>query len=510
MKDFSLEKVRVRFAPSPTGRLHIGSARTALFNFLFARNQKGVFILRIEDTDKERSKKEYEIDILESLKWLQLNWDEGPYYQSQRIALYKKYLEKLIEEKKAYYCFCKKEELEQMKNYQLSTGQAPRYPGKCRSLTEKEVEEKLKNLKEEEGVAIRLKTNPVKIKVKDLIRGKIEFNSELLGDFVIGKYNKKEGFWPVYNFAVVVDDVEMQVSHIIRGEDHLPNTPKQLLIYQALGFKEPQFAHLPLILGPDRSKLSKRHGAVAVSDYQKEGYLPEAIINFIALLGWNPGSDRELYDLSSLIKDFSLKRIQKSAAVFNLQKLNFFNRYYLRQKTSDQLLELAIPYFEKAGYLKKSPKENLQIGANGSFLQIFQTMEGKPISLQTLKEILNLCQERIDKVSDLIKLTEFFFKEPEYDRNLLSWKEKNFEKTKKYLEKTLEILKAVPQTNWTIENIKNIIMTEAEKTGEKGEFLWSIRVALTGKEGSPPFFDIAKILGKEKTLQRLQKAIEKI
>ncbi|MBC7074377.1 glutamate--tRNA ligase, partial [Candidatus Parcubacteria bacterium] len=324
-------KIRVRFAPSPTGYLHIGGVRTALFNFLFAKKNQGVFILRIEDTDKERSKKEYEENIMESLRWLGIEWDEGPdkggpfgpYRQSERGEFYKKYLQKLLNEGKAYYCFCTKEELEAERQYLLSLGQAPRYSGKCRNLPKEVVE---KNLKEKKESVIRLKVEPQKVVFFDLIRGKIEVEAELLGDFVIAKSLTE----PLYNFACVVDDYEMKITHVIRGEEHISNTPKQILIQKALGFPQPQYAHLPLILAPDRSKLSKRHGAVSVWEYKKMGYLPEALLNFLAFLGWNPGTNREIYSLSALIKDFSLERIQKSGAVFNQKKLDFLNGFYIR------------------------------------------------------------------------------------------------------------------------------------------------------------------------------------
>jgi glutamyl-tRNA synthetase len=272
-EDFKFIKpgeVRTRFAPSPTGFLHIGSARTALFNYLFAKKNQGSFILRIEDTDKERSKPEFEKDIFENLKWLGIEWDYGPYRQSERGEIYKKYLEKLLAEGKAYYCFCSEEELEAERQYQMSIGQPPRYSGKCANLTKEEVE---KYLAEGKKFVIRFKVESKKVEFEDLIRGKIEFDSSLIGDIIIAKPDSG-GYTPLYNFGVVVDDFEMKISHVIRGEEHISNTPKQILIQEALGFPQPKYAHLPLILGPDRSKLSKRHGAVSVAQYRKLGYLP--------------------------------------------------------------------------------------------------------------------------------------------------------------------------------------------------------------------------------------------
>lgn len=357
MEEFKLEKageVRVRIAPSPTGPLHIGTARTALFNYLFAKKYKGSFILRIEDTDVERSKKEFERDIMENLRWLGIEWDEGPdvggnfgpYRQSERREIYKKYLTKLLQEGKAYYCFCTKEELEAEKQYLLSIGQPPVYSGKCANLPKEKVKEFLDQKKPS---VIRFKTPIKKVVFEDLIRGKIEIDSALIGDIVIAKDLEN----PLYNFACVIDDFEMKITHVIRGEDHLSNTPKQILIQEALGFPSPKYAHLPLILGPDRSKLSKRHGATSIAEYKKQGFLPEALVNFIAFLGWHPETERYIYSMAGLIKDFSLERIQKSGAVFNIKRLEFLNGFYIRQKSVDKLTELCLPYLIESGLIEK-------------------------------------------------------------------------------------------------------------------------------------------------------------
>ncbi|MEK9135451.1 MAG: glutamate--tRNA ligase [Patescibacteria group bacterium] len=322
-------EIRTRFAPSPTGNLHIGSARTALFAFLFARNKNGKFILRIEDTDKERSRPEYEKDIIESLKWLGINWDEGPFRQSERLEIYEKYTKKLLEENKAYYCFCSEEELEAQRQDQQSRGEAPKYVGACRNLSKEEVEKKLK---EKKSPVIRFKIEPEKIKFKDTIKGEAEFDMGLVGDIVIAKNLRQ----PLFALAGVIDDFEMNISHVIRGNDHFTNTPKQILLQRALGFPQPEYGHFPMILAPDRSKMSKRDGATAVSDFKKEGYLPEALINFIAFLGWNPGGEKEIYSLDELIKSFSLKRVQKSGAIFNIQKLDYLNGFYIRQLSSEK------------------------------------------------------------------------------------------------------------------------------------------------------------------------------
>jgi nondiscriminating glutamyl-tRNA synthetase len=376
--EFKFQKpgeVRTRFAPASTGPLHIGGAKTALFNYLFAKKNEGVFILRIEDTDIERSSREYEKDIMESLKWLGIEWDEGPdiggnwgpYRQSERLNIYAKYLERLLAEDKAYYCFCSEEELEAQREYQLSIGEAPRYSGKCASLSKEEVE-KLK--KAGKPAVIRFRMPAKKIEFNDLIRGKLEFDTSLIGDIVIAKplstFQEKNlakdqslekvvgGYSPLYNFACVVDDFEMKISHVIRGEEHISNTPKQILLQEALGFSLPQYAHLPMLLAPDRTKLSKRHGAVGISQYKKEGYLPEALINFMAFLGWNPGGEKEIYSISSLIKEFSLERVQKGGAVFNIKRLDFLNSFYIRQRSVEKLTELCLPYLIEAGFLEKT------------------------------------------------------------------------------------------------------------------------------------------------------------
>jgi len=403
-------EVRTRIAPSPTGFLHIGTARTALFNYLFAKKNQGSFILRIEDTDLERSDPKFEKDILESLKWLGIEWSEGPdnggeygpYRQSERTESYTEYLKKLLKEDKAYYCFCSEEELETQKQYALSQGQSWLYNGKCANLASKEVK---KNLADGKPSVIRFRTPIKKVEFDDLIRGKLEFDSALIGDITIAKNIST----PLYNFAVVIDDFEMRVSHVIRGEDHLSNTPKQILIQEAIGFPRPQYAHLPLILGSDRTKLSKRHEAVAIAEYRMAGYLPETIVNFMAFLGWNPGTEgdedkssssptelpfmeakvkmgtkspspfagtrvREIYSMPSLIKEFSLERVQKGGAIFNVKRLDFLNGFYIRQKSVEKLTELCLPYLIEAGFIEPQFKTGQYPPAYGG-MEITQTFK---------------------------------------------------------------------------------------------------------------------------------------
>lgn len=513
-------KVRVRFAPSPTGFLHIGGARTALFNFLFARHHKGTFILRIEDTDLERSRREYEQEIFDSLRWLGIEWEEGPdvggpfgpYRQSERGEIYKKYLEKLVKEGKAYFCFCSKEELETERQYFLSIGQPPKYSGKCATLPKEKIEE---FLKEKKKFVIRLKVPSKKIVFHDIVRGKIEFDSSLFGDFVIARDFQS----PLYNFACVVDDYEMRISHIIRGEEHLSNTPKQILIAEALNFPLPQFAHLPLILAPDRSKLSKRFGATSVKEFQRMGYLPEAIVNFIAFLGWNPGGKREIYSLSALIKDFSLERIQKAGAVFNQKKLDFLNGFYIRQKPSEKLTEMCIPYLIEAKFIEPVFKEKTYPPAYGGkeISQTFKIVEtGEEISIQTLESIVKIYQERLKKLSEIVELVDFFFKKKlEYEKNLLRWKDQTDQEIKMALSRLEEVISKIE--DWNKLTLEKILLEEAKKfsreikreEGDRGYLLWPLRVALTGKEASAGPFEIGEILGKEKTLKRIREAKEK-
>jgi len=501
-------EVRVRIAPAPTGFMHVGLARTALFDYLFAKKHQGIFILRIEDTDRERSKPEYEKDILESLKWLGIEWDEGPdvggnyepYRQSERKEIYTKYLKKLLAENKAYYCFCSEEELEAQRQYQLSIGEAPRYSGKCANLEKETVK---KYLAEGKSAVIRFRTPAKKVEFEDLIRGKIEFDTSLMGDIVLAK----DFSTPLYNFACVVDDFEMKISHVIRGEDHISNTPKQILIQEALDFPQPKYAHLPLILGPDRTKLSKRHGAVSVSAYRKEGYLPETIVNFIAFLGWNPGEEREFYSMNSLIKEFSLERVQKGGAIFNIRRLDFLNGFYIRQKSIEKLTELCLPYLIGANFI-----EEIKTDLGRDYL-IKAT--GEKISLEILQNIVSIYQERLKKLSEISEFCDFFFKDKlEYEKSLLKWNEMYDKEIIHSLDRLEKVFSKIETGDWTKENLENILLPEAEKfskeikkrVGDRGYLLWPLRVALTGKEASAGPFEIATILGKEKTLKRIREA----
>jgi len=337
-----LQQVRVRFAPSPTGSLHIGGARTALFNWLFARKHDGVFVLRLEDTDLLRSSEESSAGIIDGLQWLGLNWDEGPetggsygpYRQSERLPVYRKYLEQLVADGQAYYCFCSNEELQQEKEAARNGKRDYKYSGRCRELTSEEVQQRLsQGLKP--VIRIKAPDNGTCV-VHDLIRGDVEFNYVLMDDFIIAK---SDG-WPTYNFAVVVDDASMDITHVIRAEEHLSNTPKQLLIYESLGLTPPLFAHVSMILAPDRSKLSKRHGATSVQEFREQGYLPEALVNYLALLGWSSGDDRDFWSLDELVAEFDLENISRSPAVYDIEKLTWMNGNYLGKADSERLLSL--------------------------------------------------------------------------------------------------------------------------------------------------------------------------
>jgi len=347
-----LPQIKVRFAPSPTGPLHIGGARSALFNYLYARHEGGVFLVRTEDTDIERSRSEYEEEILAALKWLGMSWDEGigvggsagQYRQTERLQTYSQYTQKLLETGHAYYCFCTEEELEAEREQLLKAGEMVKYQGRCRHLSPQEVEEKLAaGLKPAVRFTVEAGADVI---IHDQVRGEVAFPRDNIGDFIIVK---SEGI-PTYNFAVVVDDYLMAVSHVIRAEEHLSNTPRQLLIYEALGWEPPQFGHISLILGADRQKMSKRHGATSVAAYREQGYLPEAVVNFLALMGWSPEGEQELFSLPELEHIFTLERVSKSPAVFDVDKLNHINREHIKLKTDDELGLLLKPYFQRSEY----------------------------------------------------------------------------------------------------------------------------------------------------------------
>jgi glutamyl-tRNA synthetase len=501
MKKKDFKKIRVRIAPSPTGALHIGTARSAFFNYLFAKKNAGSFVLRIEDTDLERSDIKWTQDIIDGLKWLGIKWDEGPdidgdfgpYKQTQRLDLYEKYLKKLLEENKAYYCFCSQDELEQKRQDQMSRGLAPKYDGKCARLSMQETE---KNIADKIPSVIRFRVENKKIKFKDLIRGSVEFDAGLIGDIVIAK----DARTPLYNFAVAVDDFEMKISHVIRGEDHIANTPKQILIQDALGFNRPEYGHLPLILAPDRSKMSKRFGSVSVSEYKRQGYLPEAVINFMVLLGWNPGTEKEIFSLSQLEKEFSIEKVQKSGAVFNLQRLDFINGVYIREKSIEKLTELCAPYLVDKKLIKEKDG-NYEDGAGESMTDLH------------LQKIIEISKSRMKKLSDISELSDFFFtKELSFDKEMLRWQNMEDREVLDSLSWSENIMSNI--SKWNHENIEKELLLASQKfnsekkypENNRGYLLWPLRVALSGKKFSPGPFEIAEILGKEKSIKRIKEA----
>lgn len=395
-----MKQIKVRFAPSPTGPLHIGGARSALFNYLFARNQGGKMLLRIEDTDLERSSLEYEREIVESLSWLGIDWDEGidvggdngPYRQTERLDTYQRYVDQLLRTGHAYHCFCTEEELARERQALLEKGEIVAYSGKCRDLNPEERERKLR-----QGFVptVRFRVAPgEEIVVNDLVRGTVTFDSSEIGDFIIVK---SDGI-PTYNFAVVVDDHEMGITHVIRAEEHLSNTPRQLLIYRALGFEIPEFAHISLILGKDRQKMSKRHGATSIIQYRESGYLPEAVFNFLALLGWSPEGEQEILGRDEIIRQFSLSRVAKNPAVFDLDKLNWLNAQHIKRKSMTELGEMLKPY------LKNSP--------------YWHNVE--QMDRATYEVLVEAVRERIVCLVDVVKEIETFFAPPQYDGDTIS------------------------------------------------------------------------------------------
>lgn len=497
------KKPRVRFAPSPTGLLHVGTARTTLFNYLFAKKHKGKFILRIEDTDLERSDPKYEKDIIDGLNWLGIKWDEF-YKQSERIKTYTKHLKKLLDSGQAFYCYHSEKELEQERKQKLKNNQPPIHI--CDHFNNQPQD---KN--KQKGI-LRFRPPKKKIIFNDLIRGRVEFDSNLLGDFSIAKDLQT----PLYNFAVVVDDHEMKISHVIRGEDHISNTPKQILLYEALGISIPEFAHLPLILGPDKTKLSKRHGTVSITDYRQQGYLSQAMVNFMALLGWSAqGSgkrskqEEEIFSIKELIKEFSLGKIQKGGAVFNIEKLDWFNGYYIRRLSTDKLTRLCLPYLIKDGMIKPKFKTEQYPPAYGGYSlgqEFVITQTQRTIKPEKVKKIIAVEQKRMKKLSEIGELTQFFFEQPEYDPKLLKWKKMSSREVKQVLDKLKNILSRIEKEKFTFRELTKKLMLEANKAGDRGKLLWPLRVALSGRKASPGPFEIADILGREESLNRIKYA----
>ncbi|MBI2868913.1 MAG: glutamate--tRNA ligase [Chloroflexi bacterium] len=482
--------VRVRYAPSPTGFPHVGNIRTALFNWLFARHTGGRFIVRIEDTDVARKVAGAVEAILDSLRWLELDWDEGPeaggdfgpYFQSQRLELYRQAGERLIEQGQAYRCFCPPERLEDMRARQARLKQPPGYDRLCRGLTREECAGR-----EAAGVksVIRFKTPPEgKTSFRDLIWGDVVFENKTIDDFVL---LKSDGY-PTYHLANVVDDHFMRISHVLRAEEWISSTPRHRLLYDALGFEPPQFAHLPMILGPDRAKLSKRHGAVSTTEYREQGYLPETMVNFLALLGWSLDDKTEVMTRRQIIESFSLERVSKTAAIFNIEKLNWMNGVYLRQLSVDDFARRSLPFLESC-----LPPE-----------------VSRPLSLDYVRQVAALTQERARTLAEVPELASFLFTDENgYDPALLVGKNMDRAAAARVLEIAREKLGRV--MDFSPEALENIFRPLCDELGLKaGQLFGTLRVAVTGRTVAPPLFQTMAVLGRERCLKRIEAALAKL
>ena len=503
------KKVRVRFAPSPTGYLHVGGLRTALYNYLFAKKTGGDFILRIEDTDRSRYVEGAVEKVISSLEWAGLFYNEGvyttkiigddktavvqsktypgtfeigkcgPYVQSERLELYKKYAEQLVKEGKAYYCFCEPERLEEMREKQQKDKKAPMYDRYClHNVSEENIN---KNLKNNCPATIRLKVpQNEEVVFEDIVRGKVSFNTNNIDDQIL---LKSDGF-PTYHLANVVDDHLMGITHILRAEEWLPSTPKHILLYKAFGWDMPIFAHLPQLLSVDKKKLSKRMGDVAVEDYIKKGYLKEAIINFVALLGWNPGegSTQEIFSMDELIEKFDLAKVHKAGAVFDLKKLDWLNAQYIKKMSPDDIYQNALIFMKE--------KDFYRTWSRG------ERAGNEKDQADFIKKVLTVEKERLTKFSDVGEENKFFFQDISYEKELLRWKKNSDAETKQALETAGKVLEEISDSAWELKNLETKLL---EAAGEKrGDLLWPLRAALTGEQKSPSPFEVAWVLGKRK------------
>ncbi|MCA9731886.1 MAG: glutamate--tRNA ligase [Deferribacteres bacterium] len=476
------QETRVRFAPSPTGSLHIGNARTAILNWLFARHTGGSFILRIEDTDLERSSKESEESIYNDLHWLGINWDEGPdvggkvgpYRQMERTHLYEEYTNKLLANGHAYHCFCTQDELEEMRQKALAEGKTDAwYDGRHRNLTTAQ-----KQAFREEGrqPVVRLKYPDQDITFIDIVKGETTFPAGSTGDFVIVRSDGT----PTYNFAAVIDDGLMKISHVIRGDDHLSNTPKQIAVYNALGWKVPIFAHIPMILGPDKSRLSKRHGATSVRGYADAGFLPDALINFMSLLSWSSPSGDEILSIQRLIDEFDFSRVSKSPAVFNVEKLEWMNGMYIRSLAIEKLTDLCLPYLQNAGY--HLPERSV------------------------LEQIVAMVQENLERLKEIVEKLEFVFADKVIPATAEAVRMIEKESTSKVFWSFLRQLDKVEQLDFA--RFRQIMKTVSEETGVMGKDLWMpLRVALTGQIHGPDLPKVVDIFGKERCKKLVESAL---
>lgn len=482
-----LKEIRVRFAPSPTGYLHIGGARTCLFNWLFARKNGGKLILRIEDTDLQRLKEGSIRQILDSLNWMGIDWDEGPekggdfgpYFQAERVELYKAEADRLLEEGKAYYCFCTQEEIDGKRREASQKGSFYRYDGKCRDLPKHEAD---KLLSEGKQAVVRIKAPQAgQTVVKDMIRGEVTFENSLLDDIVIMKSNGM----PTYNFACAVDDNAMRISHVIRAEEHLSNTPKQMIMYNALGYEIPEFAHVPMILAPDRSKLSKRHGATSVEEFREQGILAEALVNYLCLLGWSAEGQEEIIGINKVVKQFSLDRVSKNPAIYDTKKLTWINGSYLKNLDLNYITKAAVPFMKNAG-------------------TDIERVENKK-----LESIIALVREKVWTLAEIADASSYFFSDKyNYDEKGV---EKYFSSQSigAHMKELLARLKKVEP--FDKEAIEGVYRGYAEEAGIKaGEIIHPTRLALTGRTVSPGLFEIMEIMGRDECVKRMSRIIQKL
>ncbi|MCE5195975.1 MAG: glutamate--tRNA ligase [Negativicutes bacterium] len=481
--------VRVRIAPSPTGNCHVGTARTALYNYLFARKNHGKFILRIDDTDNKRNTKESEEGVFAGLKWLGLDWDEGadiggpygPYRQSERLDIYHHYIQQLLREGKAYECYCTAEELAAEREEQSARKEDPRYSGRCLHLTE---EQKAAYRAEGRLPAIRLRVPDDKIRFHDIIHGQLEADGALMGDFVIQKSNGS----PIYNFATVIDDHVMEISHVIRAAEHISNTFPQVVIYRALAWQLPEFAHLVLLLNPDKTKISKRKGAVYLGEFAEMGYLPEAMLNFNAFLGWNPGGDvmEEILSKEELIQMFSLERCTESNAVFDQVKLDWMNGMWIRRLTPEDLCLRVMPFMQKAGLIQ----------------------EDTPAARAYLTKLIHLIHERLPRLDAAPASLAYFYQdwtEDEVALDLFSSKRQTPQQIAAMLQDALLLLKT---TEFSAEAMEAVMNEKCEAIGwKKGDFFMPLRVAFTNRKVSPPLFPTMELIGRDRVIARMEKAI---
>jgi glutamyl-tRNA synthetase len=492
MSESSTRPIRVRMAPSPTGPLHIGTARTSLYNYLFARHVGGTYVLRVEDTDTARSTVEFESDIIDNLHWLGISWDEGPqvaggedigpygpYRQSQRMERYAREAERLLEAGHAYHCWCTADELEVVRQEQAARREAPRYNGRCLTLTAADL---ARFTAEGRRPAVRLKVPPATIRFHDLIRGEVEFDNALLGDFLIVRANGM----PLYHFVVVVDDEAMEISHVIRGEDHLSNTPKHIALIRALGYAEPRFAHIPLILNPDRSKMSKRKSQTAMTAYREQGYLPEAMVNFLAFLGWSPGTEEEIFSLDQLAERFELEAVHKGGAVFDADRLDHLNGVYVRSQTDEQLALRLRPFLPDA----------LE---DASVLRVVPLIKERLVRLNDAGELVAFLVETDAEIADL------------YETDALLPKNRSAAETAAAVAAARDALDALTDADFSADVLETRCRQVAEELGWKaGDFFRPLRMAVTGRAVSPPLFGSMELLGRYRVLARLDTAIGRL